>query len=241
MAWGMFKKVAVADRLAMLVDKVYADPASFDGAALLLGTVFFAFQIYCDFSGYSDIARGSAEVMGFKLMTNFNRPYAARSVSEFWKRWHISLSTWFKDYVYLPLGGSRVSAPRWAANVMAVFLLSGLWHGAGWTFIAWGALNGLYLIGEAATAKAREGFSRAAAWTACPGSARRPGVDHLRPGLRGMVFSGLSMADARLILESLARVAGPAETGRGSRALGSVFGGSKPAPPWSWRPCSACI
>lgn len=152
MCWGMFKKVVVADRLAILVNQVYNDPTHYSGLPLLLATVFFAFQIYCDFSGYSDIARGAAKVMGFHLMRNFNIPYYARSVSEFWKRWHISLSTWFKDYVYIPLGGSRCSTPRLYANLFITFMISGLWHGANWTYVIWGSLNGFYLVAETAAA-----------------------------------------------------------------------------------------
>lgn len=146
MAWGMFKKVVVADRMVRFVNPVYGDPTSYDGPALVLATLAFAIQIYCDFSGYSDIALGSAQVMGVKLMKNFDHPYFARSISEFWRRWHISLSTWFRDYVYIPLGGNRVSKPRWAFNLLLTFLISGLWHGANWTFIIWGALHGIYFI-----------------------------------------------------------------------------------------------
>lgn len=146
MAWGMFKKVVIADRLAIVVNHVYASPNDYSGIYLLLATVFFAFQIYCDFSGYSDIAIGSAQVMGFKLMDNFNRPYFSKSIAEFWKRWHISLSTWFRDYLYISLGGNRVSKPRWYFNLFITFLISGLWHGANWTFVIWGALNGFYLV-----------------------------------------------------------------------------------------------
>jgi alginate O-acetyltransferase complex protein AlgI len=146
MLWGLFKKIVIADRLAIYVNAVYNNSAHHTGLSLMLATVFFAFQIYCDFSGYSDIAIGAAKVMGFKLMTNFNRPYFSRNISEFWKRWHISLSTWFKDYLYIPLGGNRVRIPRLYFNLFFVFLISGLWHGANWTFIIWGALNGFYLI-----------------------------------------------------------------------------------------------
>jgi len=144
--WGIFKKIVIADRLAVYVDLVYNNQEHHNGPTLMLATVFFAFQIYCDFSGYSDIAIGVARVMGFKLMTNFNRPYLARSVAEFWKRWHISLSTWFKDYVYIPLGGNRVSKIRLASNLLLTFAISGLWHGANWTFVIWGTLNGIYLV-----------------------------------------------------------------------------------------------
>jgi D-alanyl-lipoteichoic acid acyltransferase DltB (MBOAT superfamily) len=145
MAWGLFKKVVIADRLALIVDKVFNSPQSHNSFGLIIAIIFFSFQIYCDFSGYSDIAIGAAQVMGFKLMKNFNFPYRAKSVSEFWKRWHISLSSWFKDYLYITLGGNRVSIPRWHLNLFIVFLVSGLWHGANWTFIIWGALHGLYV------------------------------------------------------------------------------------------------
>lgn len=146
MLWGMIKKVVIADRLVHYTDPVFNNPHNYSGIALAIGAVFFAFQIFCDFSGYSDIAIGAARVMGFKLMTNFNKPYHARSISEFWKRWHISLSTWFKDYLYISLGGNRVSVPKMYFNIFIVFLVSGFWHGANWTFIAWGALHGFFSI-----------------------------------------------------------------------------------------------
>lgn len=142
---GFGKKVLVADTLATTVNLVYGAPERHSGLALVLATYFFAFQIYCDFSGYSDIARGAARVMGFELMVNFDRPYIATSVSEFWRRWHISLSTWFRDYLYIPLGGSRASRARSAFNLVVVFLVSGLWHGANWTFLCWGAIHGVVL------------------------------------------------------------------------------------------------
>ncbi|MCU0470127.1 MAG: MBOAT family protein [Arcicella sp.] len=146
MGWGLFKKVVIADRLAMMVDFAYQNPASHSGLTLLVATFFYTFQIYCDFSGYSDIALGSAQVMGFSLMENFKTPYASASISEFWRRWHISLSTWFRDYLYIPLGGNRVSEWRRYFNQFFVFMVSGLWHGAAWTFVIWGSLHGFYLI-----------------------------------------------------------------------------------------------
>jgi alginate O-acetyltransferase complex protein AlgI len=146
MAWGFFKKLVIADRLALYVNDVYAAPSQFTGLQLTIATVFFAYQIYCDFSGYSDIAIGSARVLGFRLMENFDRPYASRSIAEFWSRWHISLSSWFRDYVYIPLGGSRVSRPRHYFNLLLTFSISGLWHGAAWTYVFWGTLNGVYLV-----------------------------------------------------------------------------------------------
>jgi len=146
MAWGLFKKVVIADRLSELVDMIFSDPHRYSGPGLYIASVFFTFQIYCDFSGYSDMAIGAAEVMGFKLMRNFNRPYFAKSASDFWHRWHISLSTWFRDYLYIPLGGNRVKLPRWYFNLFFVFLISGLWHGASWTFVVWGAFHGIWLV-----------------------------------------------------------------------------------------------
>ena len=155
MLWGLFKKVVIADRAAVFVDTVFNSPGDFQGVSFIIAAALFSFQIYCDFSGYSDIAIGAAQVMGFKLMDNFNRPYFSKSIAEFWKRWHISLSTWFKDYLYIPLGGNRVGKPRWYFNLFFVFLLSGLWHGANWTFLIWGALHGLFMVISAITAPAR--------------------------------------------------------------------------------------
>jgi alginate O-acetyltransferase complex protein AlgI len=146
MAWGMFKKVVIADRLAVLVNYCYDNPSEHTALTLLVATFFFSILIYCDFSGYSDIAIGAARVMGFDLMTNFDAPYMSKSISEFWRRWHISLSTWFKDYLFIPLGGSRVGLWRLCINYLVVFIISGLWHGAAWTFIVWGALHGFYLV-----------------------------------------------------------------------------------------------
>jgi len=143
---GFFKKLVVADRLAIYVNAVYNRPASHNGISLITATIFFAFQIYCDFSGYSDIAIGAARILGYKLVTNFNNPYLARNINEFWKRWHISLTTWFRDYLYIPLGGNRVQPMHLYFNLLLVFTISGLWHGASWNFILWGLLNGLYLV-----------------------------------------------------------------------------------------------
>ncbi|MGE3974335.1 MAG: MBOAT family protein [Bdellovibrionales bacterium] len=161
MIWGLFKKIVIADRLALFVNPVYDNPALHSGPILTIATVFFAFQIYCDFSGYSDIAIGSSQVMGFKLMDNFNRPYFSKSIAEFWKRWHISLSTWFRDYLYLSLGGNRCSKPRWWFNLFFTFLVSGLWHGANWTYIVWGGLNGFYLVFALWTKEARSSIEKA--------------------------------------------------------------------------------
>ena len=168
MLWGFFKKLVIADRISPIVDAVYNHPQHYGSIYLVFATYCFAIQIYCDFSGYTDIARGAARVLGFRLMENFDRPYAARSVSEFWRRWHISLSTWFRDYLYIPLGGSRVALPRWCLNVLVVFVVSGLWHGASWTFAIWGLLHGTYLIASRLTGSLRERM--AAAFGLDPGS-----------------------------------------------------------------------
>lgn len=146
--WGFAKKLVIADRLAAFVDLTYSDPQTATGVALIFATVFFAFQIYCDFSAYSDIAIGTAKLFRIDLMRNFDYPYFSQSVTEFWRRWHISLSTWFRDYVFIPLGGSRGSTWRTQLNLLITFILSGLWHGAAWRFILWGAINGAALIGE---------------------------------------------------------------------------------------------
>lgn len=146
MVWGLFKKVVIADNLAGMVNLAYTDPENKSGLTLLLASYFFAIQIYCDFSGYSDMAIGAARVMGYDLMENFRVPYLAASIREFWSRWHISLSTWFRDYLYIPLGGNRTTKKRWMLNLFLVFLISGIWHGANWTYVIWGALHGFYLI-----------------------------------------------------------------------------------------------
>ena len=146
--WGMFKKVVVADRLAPYVNAVYTHPSRHGGLTIWTATYFFAAQIYCDFSGYSDIAIGTAALMGVSLMDNFRTPYFSASIREFWTRWHISLSSWFRDYVFIPLGGSRCSRSRYLFNVLVVFMVSGLWHGANWTFVVWGALHGSYFALE---------------------------------------------------------------------------------------------
>ena len=146
MLWGFFKKVVIADRLAVYVDTVYNDHPQYNAINLIIATLFYTIQIYCDFSGYSDIAIGAAKTMGFDLMINFKRPYFSKNIKEFWTKWHISLSTWFRDYLYISLGGNRVSLSRLYFNVMIVFLISGFWHGANWTFIAWGGLHAVYTM-----------------------------------------------------------------------------------------------
>jgi D-alanyl-lipoteichoic acid acyltransferase DltB (MBOAT superfamily) len=146
MMWGFFKKVVIADRVCLVVNQVFNHPREYAGFPLILACYFFAYQIYCDFSGYTDIARGAARCMGVDLIVNFRWPYCAGSIREFWHRWHISLSTWFRDYVYLPLGGSRCGMARNCFNLAVVFLVSGLWHGANFTFVAWGAFHAVLFI-----------------------------------------------------------------------------------------------
>ncbi len=144
--WGFFKKMVIADNCAMHVNEIFANWENHSGATLILGAVLFAFQIYGDFSGYSDIAIGTARLFGFNLMRNFAFPYFSRDIAEFWRRWHISLSTWFRDYVYIPLGGSKVSVVKQIRNVLVIFMVSGFWHGANWTYVVWGVLNALFFI-----------------------------------------------------------------------------------------------
>ena len=151
--WGVFKKIVIADHLAFYVNAVYNNVHDYSGFILIIATGFFAFQIYCDFSAYSDIAIGTAQVLGIKLMENFRQPYLSHSPRDFWRRWHISLSTWFRDYLYIPLGGGRVKFGWVLINLMIVFVVSGLWHGANWTFAIWGALHGLYVVIEVMLAR----------------------------------------------------------------------------------------
>ncbi|RZW40073.1 MAG: MBOAT family protein, partial [Flavobacteriaceae bacterium] len=144
--WGLFKKVVIADNCAQFANMIFDDYSQYSGSTLLLGAIFFAFQIYGDFSGYSDIAIGTSRLFGFDLKQNFAFPYFSRDIAEFWRRWHISLSTWFRDYVYIPLGGSKGSVGNQIRNVFIIFIVSGFWHGANWTFIVWGALNAVYFL-----------------------------------------------------------------------------------------------
>lgn len=144
--WGFFKKIIIADRLSVIVDQIYSNPQNYDGIILLFATYLFAFQIYCDFSGYVDIALGVAKILGINLNENFNNPYKAKSMIDFWHRWHITLSGWFRDYLYIPLGGNRVVKTQWILNILIVFIISGLWHGASWTFIIWGLLHGSFYL-----------------------------------------------------------------------------------------------
>lgn len=155
---GYFKKIVVADALAPLADQVFLSPETALGPEIILAAMLFGIQIYCDFSGYSDIARGCAKLLGIDLMENFHAPYSALTIRDFWRRWHISLTSWFTDYVYIPLGGNRKGLPRQLFNILVVFLLSGLWHGAEWSFVVWGGIHGLYQIGSILWTRCKHGF-----------------------------------------------------------------------------------
>lgn len=144
--WGLFKKIVIADNCAVYANSIFENSENFSASSLLLGSIFFSFQIYCDFSGYSDIALGTARLFGIELLKNFSFPYFSRDIAEFWRRWHISLSSWFKDYLYIPLGGSKVSKSKVIINTFIIFLVSGFWHGANWTFLLWGFLNAIYFL-----------------------------------------------------------------------------------------------
>ena len=211
MLWGFVKKIVIADRLSLYVNAVYNNPEQHNGPTLIVATIFFAFQIYCDFSGYSNIAIGAAKVMGFKLMTNFNRPYFARNIAEFWKRWHISLSTWFRDYLYISLGGNKVSVPRWYFNLFFVFLISGLWHGANWTFIIWGALNGFYLVFALVTQKARDRINELTGLTRIPIVHRglQILITFILTCFAWIFFRANNLHDATVIIKRMATVKGP--------------------------------
>jgi len=198
MLWGFFKKVVVADRLAIIVNTVYAAPDEYSGPALALATIAFAFQIYCDFSGYSDIALGVAQIFGIRLMENFRQPYFAQNLGEFWGRWHISLSTWFRDYLYVPLGGNRVRRNRHALNLLLVFLISGLWHGAAWTYVCWGLVHGIGVVVER--------FLVPAAWlrgATRTGRLCRMALTFLLVNLAWVFFRARSMEDALHVLQGL--------------------------------------
>lgn len=226
MLWGFFKKLVIADRLAIYVDSAYNYPEQQTGVTLIMATVFFAIQIYCDFSGYSDIAIGTARVMGFKLMTNFNRPYFSRNISEFWKRWHISLSTWFKDYLYISLGGNKVSIPRLYFNLFFVFLVSGFWHGANWTFIIWGAINGFYLVFALVASKLS---SRIVEFTGLDRHKKVLSIFNiiitfLLACFAWIFFRANSVKDAILIIKKMATFQGPLHYENPSMLIFSFFG-----------------
>ncbi|MDG2265530.1 MAG: MBOAT family O-acyltransferase, partial [Candidatus Marinimicrobia bacterium] len=166
--WGLFKKMVIADNCAIFVNEIFNNSSDLSGSTLLIGAIFFAFQIYGDFSGYSDIAIGIAKLFGINLMQNFAFPYFSRDIAEFWRRWHISLSSWFRDYLYIPIGGSRGSKLIKIRNIFAIFLISGFWHGANWTFVAWGAINAIYFLPLFLTSRNRNNLDVVAAQTKLP-------------------------------------------------------------------------
>lgn len=227
MLWGLFKKIVIADRMALVVDLVYKNPADFGGGWVIVATWLFAIQIYCDFSGYTDVAIGAARVLGINLCTNFARPYESASVGEFWRRWHISLSTWFRDYVYLPLGGNRVPLATWCRNVAIVFILSGLWHGANWTFVMWGALHGAYLMAGRFTQSMRERFSVVSGLAAHPRVRRALGVviTFQLVSFAWLFFRATSMANAAALLSRLGD--GPFFAAPDSASIGSLWSASR--------------
>ena len=205
MLWGMFKKVVIADTLAIYVSNVYDHLGDHQGFPLIIAATFYTVQIYCDFSGYTDMARGAARVMGVNLMENFRRPYFATSFRDFWQRWHISLSFWFRDYVYIPLGGRRVATWRWYTNLMVTFLLSGLWHGANWTFVVWGALHGGFIVLEYATG----GFQQKIADRLCAdkesvwNNVIQVGITVVLVGMAWIFFRADSIADAWYVISHM--------------------------------------
>src|SRR6266851_2413487 len=203
MAWGLFKKAVIADRLALFVSPVYDKPGQYDGGVLLVATVFFSFQVFCDFSGYTDIARGAARVMGFELMINFDRPYAATSVSDFWRRWHISLSTWLRDYIFEPvaLGLRELGMIGIVAAFLLTFFISGLWHGANWTFVTWGMLHGFALTFEAVFARQRRKLAKVI--PAPLFHAVMLTLTFSFVSFTYIFFRARSMADATIILETI--------------------------------------
>lgn len=196
---GLFKKVALANYLAGYVDPIYANPSGHSSASLLLATVAFAWEIYFDFSGYTDMARGIARVMGFDLMLNFNHPYLATSMRDFWSRWHISLSTWFRDYVYIPLGGSRRGAARTSLNLFLTMVISGFWHGAAWTFLVWGVLHGLAYVVLRPLENTAWYRDRVPAWI-------KRGLIFAFVCLTWVFFRAESVEDARLILQRIGQM-----------------------------------
>jgi alginate O-acetyltransferase complex protein AlgI len=224
--WGFFKKLAIADPLGRLVDEVYGSLALVDGPRIALATVAFAFQIYCDFSAYSDIAIGCGRLFGFKLTRNFAYPYFAQSVGEFWRRWHISLSSWFRDYVYVPLGGSRRGAARLVGNLMLTFTISGLWHGASWNFIIWGAIMGLGTVPDLLRGARRRGGEVAGGEGRFPSLASlgRMAATFAIVCLGWVFFRAATLDDALLALRAMAAsLAEPAKIAVAARSLGGAI------------------
>ena len=207
---GFFKKIVVADLISSYVNTVYNSPEGTTGIGVVIATVLFAVQIYCDFSGYTDIATGCARIMGIRLMKNFDHPYLATSIKEFWSRWHISLSSWFRDYLYIPLGGNRRGRARQLLNLLTVFLVSGLWHGAAWTFVVWGAIHGIYQVVGNLTYKSRNRLlcrlglterSAGVVWV-------RRAITFVLVSFAWIFFRANSISDAGVLLERLFTASG---------------------------------
>lgn len=232
--WGFFKKIVVADNCAILANGIFDNYENLSGGALVIGAVAFSFQIYGDFSGYSDIAIGISRLFGFSLMRNFNYPYFSRDIAEFWRRWHISLTTWFRDYIYIPLGGSRGSKWMVFRNTLVIFLVSGFWHGANWTFIAWGAYHALLFLPLILSGRNRRYTGEIAAGRTLP-TARRPCKSH-RPS-RWRPWDGSSSAPRPSA--TLGATCGESSRRRYSTAWRSAAATSRPAsmPPSGWRSC----
>ena len=202
---GFFKKICVADIVSGAVNSVYNNPAEATALGVVIATLLFAVQIYCDFSGYTDIAIGCSRIMGIRLMKNFDHPYMATSIKEFWARWHISLSSWFKDYLYIPLGGNRCSKGRHLFNIMVVFLVSGLWHGAAWTFVLWGALHGLYQVVGSLTIKKRNALIESLGYSvnSAPVRVIRTIITFMLVCFAWIFFRANSISDAWVLLGKL--------------------------------------
>ena len=201
--WGLFKKVVIADRLGMYVDMVFNQPHDYSGKTVILAAWLFALQIYCDFSAYTDMAIGCGRIFGIKLSKNFNFPYFSKSITEFWQRWHITLTSWFRDYVYIPLGGNRVKNGHFAINILAVFILSGLWHGAAWTFILWGALHGVFYLLEKISAPLREKLNTLPGSTGKIAAVLQIFVTFNLLSLAWIFFRAASIEDAFTILNNM--------------------------------------
>ncbi|MFH1155314.1 MAG: MBOAT family O-acyltransferase [Pseudomonadota bacterium] len=222
MLWGLVKKVALADQLAIYVNRVFNHVGDHQGIALILAIVFYTIQIYCDFSGYTDMARGGARVLGYEFMENFRHPYFSRSLREFWQRWHISLSTWFRDYLYIPLGGNRAAPWRWHFNLFITFVLSGLWHGANWTFVIWGTIHGGVLVLENATRH----FQERVADRIFPGKASRwnhalqTGITMVIVSFAWLFFRADSVGDAFNIIGRMGDLGGFWAKGLGTGVVG---------------------
>ncbi len=205
--WGFFKKIVIADRLALFVDPVFANPSGYDGLSLTMASLFYTCQLYADFSGYTDIAIGCSHILGFTIADNFNRPYGATSVGDFWRRWHMSFSFWLRDYLYIPLGGNRTSKARYYFNILIVFFVCGLWHGANWTFVIWGLLHGIYLCISRLSEKTRGSAAERFGLTRFPALHRRLKVliTYLLVAFAWIFFRAASVSDAWYVVSHLHR------------------------------------